>query len=74
MGRCGQDGAVVSVVAGQPVKHEVGRADLPGSGCGLPRCHGDWRSQLWTQEAQGGFPRGEQQVQVWRVRHTDIHS
>lgn len=67
------DAAVVSVVAGKPVKHEGGRADLPGSGCCEPRRHGDRRSQQWTQEAQGGLPRGEQQVQVRRVRHRFTH-
>lgn len=76
MSRCGRDAVGVSgVSAVQPVKHEGGCADLPGGpGRRQPRCHGDRRPQLWTQEAQGGLPRGEQQVQVWRVRRTDGHT
>lgn len=73
-GHWGRDAAVVSAVAGDAVNHESGRADLYGPGYGQPCCHGDWWSQLWTQEAQGGLHRGEQQVQVWRVRHTNTDS
>lgn len=73
LGRCGcWDAGAVSVVAGKPVKHEGGRADLHGRGRGQPRRDGDRRPQLRTQEEQGGFPRGEQQVQVWRVSHSDV--
>lgn len=67
--RRGRDDAVVSVVAGKPVRDEGERADLPRSGCSEPRRDGDGRSKLRTPEEQGGFPRGEQQVQVWRVRN-----
>lgn len=49
-------------------EHEGGPADLPGRR--RPGCHGYRRSRLRAQEAHGGFPRREQQVQVRRVRHT----
>lgn len=65
---------MVSTVAGKPVNHEGGRADLLGPGHCQPRCYGDRRSKLWTQEAQGGLPRRKQQVQVWKVSCTDAHS
>lgn len=66
----GWDAAVVSDLAGRPVKNEGGRADLPYSDSGRLCCHGDLRPQLQPQETEGGFPRREQQVQVWRVRRT----
>lgn len=68
MGHGDRDGGVASHETGQLVKDEAGSGDLPGSGRDQPRRHGDQQSQLWTQEAQGGVPGGEQQVQVWRVR------
>lgn len=64
----GRSGWAVSALAGKPVKNEGGRTHLPGSSQ-LCR-HGDWWPQFKPQETQGGLPRGEQQVQVWRVRHT----
>lgn len=56
------------VVEREPVKDEAGRGRLPASGRGQRRRHGDRRTQLGPEEAEGGLPGGEQQVQVRRVR------
>lgn len=68
--RDGRDVRAVSAMAGKPVKNEGGRTHLPGSGSSQLCRHGDWWPQFKPQEAQGCLPRGEQQVQVWRVRQT----
>lgn len=65
---------MVSIVAGNPVNYEGGRADLLGPGHRQLRCCGDRWSTLWTQEAQGGLPRRKQQVQVWKVSRTHARS
>lgn len=65
----GGDAGVVSPVAGHLVKHEAGVVDLFGPDGGQPGWDSEQWTQLWTQEAQGGLPRREQQVQVRRVRH-----
>lgn len=68
--RDGRDVRAVSALAGKPVKNEGGRTHLPGSGSSQLCRHGDWWPQFKPQETQGCLPRGEQQVQVWRVRQT----
>lgn len=62
---------MVSTVAGKPVNHEGGRADVLGPGHRQPRCYGDRWSKLRAQEAQGDLPQRKQQVQVWKVSCSD---
>lgn len=58
----------MAVVEREPVKDEAGSGDLPASGRGQRRRHGDRGTQLGAEEAEGGLLGGEQQVQVRRVR------
>lgn len=58
----------MSVVVWKTLKDEAGSCDLPGAGNDLRGCHGNRWTQLWSEEAEGSLPGGEQQVQVRRVR------